>query len=106
MTVPVHANPVANVVLSATPEDLLAENPVFAQIAITSPELLGPVLDKLAKILANPTDARGGLRPLDEEDFRLLKQNPALFRAWRSSPEASADLLALIRVAAGGNPRK
>jgi hypothetical protein len=104
---PTRAAPVGDtVVVSTTQADLLAENPALARIAIRSPQLLEDVLDRLAKVLADPTDTRGGLKSLDEEDFRLLQQNPALFRAWRSSPEASADLLALIRVAAGGKPRK
>lgn len=91
---------------SATEAALLEENPALAAVAATSPDQLRGVLDRLAKLIANPSDARGGLKELDEEDFRLLQQNPALFQAWRSSPEASADLLELIRVAAGGKPRK
>lgn len=85
---------------------LLRDNPALAAVATASPQLLRQVLEKLAKVVANPSDTRGGLRQLDEEDFRLLQQNPALFQAWRSSPEASADLLELIRIASGGKPRK
>jgi hypothetical protein len=86
---------------------LLRHNPALAAIAATSPEMLGDVLDMLAKITAHPSGTRGGLLQLDADEVRLLRDNPALFQAWRSSPEASADLLQLIRVAAGGGkPRK
>jgi hypothetical protein len=97
---------VGSVVLSDTEAALLKENPVLAELATTSPRLLREVLDRLARAMANPTGARGGLDQLTEGDLELLEQNPALFQAWRSSPEASADLLELIRVAAGGKPKK
>jgi hypothetical protein len=84
----------------------LKANPALAELARTSPQLLREVLDRLAGAIANPTEARGGLEQLSEGDLELLQQNPALFQAWRSSPEASADLLELIRVAAGGKPKR
>jgi hypothetical protein len=98
--------PVGSVALSDAEAAMLKENPALAELAEASPQLLRDVLDRLARAIANPTGARGGLEQLTEEDLNLLEQNPALFQAWRSSPEASADLLELIRVAAGGKPRK
>jgi hypothetical protein len=95
------------VVLSVTEKAWLEENPALAEIAATAPELLREILDKLAFAVANPSSTRGGLQPVDEETTRILGENPALMEAWRSSPEASADLLRLIRIAAGGDkPRK
>lgn len=85
---------------------LLNSNPVLAEIAVVSPLQLRQILDGLAEVLANPSKTRGGLDQLDEETILLLEQNPALLEAWRSSPEASADLLALIRIAAGGGKPK
>jgi len=104
-TVSADATP-GGVTLSSAEATMLEANPALSALATTSPQLLRQVLDRIAKLIANPSDARGGLQQLTEEDWKLLQQNPALFQAWRSSPEASADLLELIRVAAGGKPRK
>jgi hypothetical protein len=93
--------------LSETEQAWLQENPALADIAASAPERLRYVLDKLAIAIANPSSTRGGLLQLDDETVRILEHNPALLQACRSSPEASADLLQLIRIAAGGGkPRK
>ena len=95
------------VVLSEAEQAWLRENPVLAEVAAVAPDQLREILDKLADALANPSSTRGGLPSLDEGAVQILELNPALMQAWRSSPEASADLLKLIRIAAGdGKPRK
>ena len=92
-------------VLTEREQAWVQDNPALADVAATAPQLLPEILDKLTLTLANPSTGRGGLVPLDEEAAKLLHANPALMEAWRSSPEASADLLELIRIAAG-KPRK
>lgn len=88
--------------LSETEAAWLADNPALAEIAALDPVQLREVLDQLASVIANPGSERGGLPAVDETTARLLGENPVLMQAWRSSPEASADLLQLIRVASGG----
>ena len=98
---------VDGVLLSEAEQVWLQENPALAEVAMVAPGQLREFLDRLADALANPSSTRGGLPPLDEGAVRVLETNPALMQAWRSSPEASADLLRLIRIAAGGDkPRK
>lgn len=99
--------PVEKLSLSEIEQTLLQENPVLAELAAKAPDLLREILDKLASINDSAGNTRGGLEQIDEETARILTHNPALLQAWRNSPEASADLLQLIRVAAGnGKPRK
>jgi ABC-type glycerol-3-phosphate transport system substrate-binding protein len=92
--------------LSEVEQAWLRENPALADIAAIAPERLDEILDKLAAIIASPDATRGGLVPLDDTSAGLLLLNPALLEAWHASPEASADLLELIRLAGGGAPRK
>lgn len=83
------------------------QNPALSDLAGNSPDDLRRALDLIAAALANPSNSRGGLEDLDAADVKLLGQNPVLLQVWRSSPEASADLLQLIRTAAGGGkPQK
>ena len=98
---------VDGVLLSEAEQVWLQENPALAEVAMVAPGQLREILDRLADALSNPSSTRGGLPPLDEGTVRVLETNPALMQAWRSSPEAAADLLRLIRIAAGGDkPRK
>ena len=93
--------------LTAEERQLVEQNPALAELAEVAPAALREVLDGIAAALANPSGTRGGLDDLDALDVRVLGQNPALLQVWRSSPEASADLLSLIRTAAGGGkPQK
>jgi hypothetical protein len=93
--------------LSETEQLWIEDNPALADVAANAPDQLREILDVLAAVLENPSSTRGDLPALDEDTVRLLGDNPTLFQAWRSSPEASADLLQLIRIAAGsGKPRK
>lgn len=92
--------------LNETQQTWLSENPTLAGIATSAPDRLEEILQRLAEIIAYPDATRGGLIPLDEESTGLLLLNPVLMEAWRASPEASADLLELIRLAGGGAPRK
>jgi hypothetical protein len=98
---------VAEVKLSPEEQVLIEQNPALAELAEVAPQALREVLDGIAAALANPSGTRGGLDELDGADVKVLGQNPALLQVWRSSPEASADLLSLIRTAAGGGkPQK
>lgn len=98
---------VATTTLSTSEQAMLEENPALAELAAVSPGQLREVLDRIDHALANPAATRGGLEQLDPETVRLFGQNPVLLQVWRSSPEASADLLELIRIAAGsGKPKK
>ncbi|RYE08030.1 MAG: hypothetical protein EOP22_15295 [Hyphomicrobiales bacterium] len=101
----VHAAETA-IVLSADEQEMLAANPALAELAVDAPELLREVLDRIAEALAHPSKTRGGMGQLDADTIRLFGQNPILLNVWRSSPEASADLLQLIRIAAGGSKPK
>lgn len=92
--------------LTDAEQAMLARNPALAELAAVAPERLREVLDGIADALAHPSTTRGGLDQLDAETVRLFGENPALLQAWRSSPEASADLLELIRLAAGGGKPK
>ncbi len=91
--------------LSPAELQLVEQNPALAELA-GDPQALRAALDLIATALANPSNTRGGLDDLDATDVKLLGQNPALLQVWRSSPEASADLLLLIRTAAGGSKPK
>jgi hypothetical protein len=86
---------------------MVEKNPALSELAVNSPDDLREALDLIAAALATPSTTRGGIEDLDAGDVKLLGQNPALLQVWRSSPEASADLLQLIRTAAGGGkPQK
>lgn len=91
--------------LSAVEQSILDDNPAIAQLA-SDPTLLRAVLDRIAAAISNPANTRGGLEQVDADTLRLFGQNPVLLQVWRSSPEASADLLALIRTAAGTDKPK
>ena len=93
--------------LSERGQAWLQNNPALEHVAVAAPEMLPEILEKLAFALDNPSTSRGSLVQLEPDAAELLESNPALMQAWRSSPEASADLLELIRIAAGGGkPRK
>ncbi|OEO30181.1 hypothetical protein VW23_022630 [Devosia insulae DS-56] len=106
-TAPARAEMVVVAAGTLTPaeQQLVEQNPALTELA-GDPEMLRAALDLIATALANPSNTRGGLDDLDATDVKLLGQNPALLQVWRSSPEASADLLQLIRTAAGGSKPK
>ncbi len=81
---------------------LLAENPALANLAADDPDLLKQAFEIIAGAAKVPSNDQRGVEGLDPVDAGLLGENPALLQVWHSSPEASADLLALIKSAAGG----
>ena len=88
--------------VSPAEQQLLAENPALQQLATDAPDLLPEAFAIIARAQESGVAGKGDFDGLDESDVRLLGRNPALLQVWRSSPEASADLLKLIRTAAGG----
>lgn len=87
--------------LQLAEQQVLEANPDLAAIAGTAPWALRRVLSHLS---AAPRDMNGPALWRDEtdpENSRLLGRNPALQVIYQASPEAAAELLALIRTAAG-----
>ncbi len=87
------------IVLTDAEQAMVADNPALQQLSDGA--VLRQALDLIAAALKEERTGRGGLGGLEREDVELLGRNPALLQVWQSSPEASADLLALIRAAAG-----
>jgi len=93
------------IVLTDGEQAMIADNPALQELGDSA--VLRQALDLIAAALKEERTGRGGLGGLEREDVELLGRNPALLQVWQSSPEASADLLALIRAAAGsGKSRK
>lgn len=93
--------------LNAEEKLIVEENPALRELSSLSPKLLRQALDIIARARAGQGSGRGGLNPLDQNDLQLLDQNPILREVWHSSPEASADLLQLLKIAGGGGkPQK
>jgi hypothetical protein len=84
---------------------LLAQNPALAELAAEAPDALTQVFEMIVEAGKTPPNDKRGFEGLDPVDAQLLGDNPALLQVWQSSPEASADLLALIKSAAGGGGR-
>ena len=89
-------------ILTDVEQALVEENPILQDLAAASPENLREALDLIAAALEERHSSRGGLTALDRDIAPTFDRNPVLLQVWQSSPEASADLLALIRTAAGG----
>ena len=87
------------IVLTDAEQAMIADNPALQELSDSV--VLRQALDLIAAALKEERTGRGGLGGLEREDVELLGRNPALLQVWQSSPEASADLLALIRAAAG-----
>jgi hypothetical protein len=87
------------VALTEAEQVTVADNPALQELGDSA--VLRQALDLIAAALKEARTGRGGLGELEREDVELLGRNPALLQVWQSSPEASADLLALIRAAAG-----
>lgn len=87
------------IVLTDAEQAMIADNPALQELGDSV--VLRQALDLIAAALKQERTGRGGLGGLEREDVELLGRNPALLQVWQSSPEASADLLALIRAAAG-----
>lgn len=81
---------------------LLAQNPALAEMAAETPDALPQAFELITEAAKTPPNGERGFEGLDPMDAQLLGDNPALLQVWQSSPEASADLLALIKSAAGG----
>ena len=96
---PVLAETAAPVALTEEEQEIVADNPALQELG--DAETLRAVLDFIAAALKEERTGRGGLGGLEREDVELLGRIPVLLQVWQSSPEASADLLALIRAAAG-----
>ena len=88
----------SEIVLTDAEQAMIADNPALQGL---EPAVLRQALDLIAAALKEERTGRGGLGGLEREDVEILGRNPALLQVWQSSPEASADLLALIRAAAG-----
>lgn len=88
----------SEIVLTDAEQAMIADNPALQGLDAA---VLRQALDLIAAALKEERTGRGGLGGLEREDVEILGRNPALLQVWQSSPEASADLLALIRAAAG-----
>lgn len=96
--------PPSTLAAELTPAEIamIEQNPALAELAANAPDLLSQALEIIARAAAEPSNGQRGVEGLDAVDAQLLSENPALLQVWHSSPEASADLLALIKSAAGG----
>jgi hypothetical protein len=93
--------------LTDSETQIVEENPALRELSSLSPKLLRQALDIITRARSRQGSGRGSLLPLDENDVRLLDQNPILRDVLHSSPEASADLLQLLKTAGGsGKPQK
>jgi hypothetical protein len=84
--------------LTATEHDILAHNPDLSALAADHPWVLRAVLDELA---APPIAGSKATISIDADEMVILRTNPALMVVYNAAPDAAADLLALIRSAAG-----
>jgi len=84
--------------LSSAELSLVAANPLLAQLQADNPWVLRAALAGLEAPASG--DAKGSLT-LGPDDLALIGANPAFADMYRASPEAAADLLALIRTASG-----
>jgi hypothetical protein len=101
-------SPSAPPALTAAQQQLVSQNPGLADLEKRNPWLLRSVLHALNR---SPRDAYGGTYDFDglgSHEIGVLNRNPALLQIWSASPEAAADLLALIKAASssGGKPTK
>ncbi|WP_423066944.1 hypothetical protein [Devosia sp. CN2-171] len=97
----VAAPPTLAAELTSEQTTMLERNPALAALAANAP-MLQQAFQLIARAAAEPSGSQRGVEGLDAVDAQLLSENPALLQVWHSSPEASADLLALIKSAAGG----
>lgn len=90
-------------------EKVISANEALAKVRKSDPSLVRHALTMLPVLSeAGPKDRtkdmtvdRAGAAPtLTEEEAEFLRRNPAIEKAFRSSPEAAHDLLVLIRNAA------
>jgi hypothetical protein len=91
--------------LSAVEAAMLERNPALQPLATEAPWALRTVLNALAQSRRGGVSSSTDMSGLNRDDAAVLNQNPALREVWRSSPEAAADLLALIRAAAASGDR-
>jgi hypothetical protein len=87
--------------LTAVEREMLASNPDLEGLAESAPWMVRRALSILA---VAPKDAQisGWTDPLNAADARIVGRNPALVTIQQASPEAAAELLALIRAAGTG----
>jgi hypothetical protein len=93
--------------ISAEQERILDDNPDLLELSEIAPWALRAILAKLEGL------PRGGAGSsprafdgLDAFEVKVLGRNPALMVVYQSSPEASLELLALIKAASGGGGKK
>lgn len=98
----VAAPPTLAAELTSEQTTMLERNPALAALAANAPDMLQQAFQLIARAAAEPSGSQRGVEGLDAVDAQLLSENPTLLQVWHSSPEASADLLALIKSAAGG----
>lgn len=84
--------------LTQTERDLLGRNPVLAHVQQVDPAALRRILERLVELL-NRNDAEPPLESFALEDWDILRHNPDLRIAFHGSPEATLELIRLIRTA-------
>lgn len=88
--------------LDAAELHILEENPDLAPLAEAAPWALRRALTSLAGASRDMGGAIGVPEGISGEDVQLFGRNPALVVIHQASPEAAAELLALIRAAGSG----
>lgn len=83
---------------------VLSENPDLEALEKTWPWLVRSTLAEAARSGEVPKGGGPSLDGLDDASISLLQRNPALMQVYQASPDAAAELLALIKAAAGGKP--
>jgi hypothetical protein len=91
--------------LDSGQQAVVANNPDLATLGETSPWTLRTVLARIAESPRIKGSPSADLAPLNSADAAFMDRNPALLNVYQASPEAAADLLALIKAAGGGSKR-
>lgn len=92
--------------LDAAEQQILELNPDLALLAESAPWVLRRALTNFANAPKDMGEPAGWGIEVGPAESRLLGRNPALQVIYQASPEAAAELLALIRTAAGSGGRK
>lgn len=93
--------PAAPAPLTAAQAAVVEANPDLKGLSDSAPWLLRSVLAKIETPTAPNGTSKSGLDDLNSTDLEILERNPALLQVWNASPEAAAELLALIKAAGG-----
>lgn len=93
--------PAAPAPLTTVQAAVVEANPDLKSLSESAPWLLRSVLTKIETPTAPNGTSKSGLEDLGSTDLEILARNPALLQVWTASPEAAAELLALIKAAGG-----